>query len=559
MLTLALWIITATNCVPELCEVDFTCQAPTPYCFVGLCVECTKDAECTNGAQCISYQCVNGEAPVPDGGPDRAPDAALGDTPPNDLTPIDPGGPKDAGEVAALPDGKEPAIPDPNRPDDRTPPEPRIPDPPAPDKPICNNGQTRPCYTGSQGCQQNGGSFTCTAPCKAGTQTCVNNAWAKACQGQTLPGFDRCDNVDRDCDGKPDPCRSIEVVPNIVDYAVNNKGVLVSVSSTDTNKGLKAHCFANLGAAPKSLTLVTPGAPFVGSARVIPLSNGNFLVAWVASIFNMTLQATMSLKIMTPQCTLLPTPSLTLNDTNNFDIAIDGSGRIAIAQNSFTTAKLLFYDASLKKLKETTMSTSTQADGCWFLTKLVVNSKGQGLFACNSRNQQAKYPLRIRRFEMPSKVDASFLTVPNSAFATTFVGEMYQFVLGINEKNDIVVQYQNTTANKCYAYFRTAAGQVANPVIHTRIGRGKLQTPRPTNATPMFAHSKAEVVGDDFILQDLPQNYLSSHIWYRYTPAGTRVKTLTLKAAPTSIRKTGNNFYFVLPTSHFAFVAPNPF
>ncbi|MFO0606770.1 MAG: MopE-related protein [Polyangiales bacterium] len=65
----------------------------------------------------------------------------------------------------------------------------------------CMIGQTRACYTGPAG-------TLAVGSCRGGTQTCVaadggvGAAWGE-CTGQTLPATDRCDGVDRNCDGNP--------------------------------------------------------------------------------------------------------------------------------------------------------------------------------------------------------------------------------------------------------------------------------------------------------------------------------------------------------------------
>jgi len=65
----------------------------------------------------------------------------------------------------------------------------------------CMVGQMRACYTGPAGTLSVGA-------CRAGSQVCVaspggaGSAWGP-CAGETLPSADRCDGVDRNCDGNP--------------------------------------------------------------------------------------------------------------------------------------------------------------------------------------------------------------------------------------------------------------------------------------------------------------------------------------------------------------------
>ncbi len=60
----------------------------------------------------------------------------------------------------------------------------------------CTTGETRSCYTGPLGTEGVG-------ICAPGSQLCTAGAWG-ACDGSVLPGTDRCDGVDNDCDGIAD-------------------------------------------------------------------------------------------------------------------------------------------------------------------------------------------------------------------------------------------------------------------------------------------------------------------------------------------------------------------
>lgn len=65
-------------------------------------------------------------------------------------------------------------------------------------KPACNDGDTKPCYTGPAGTVNVG-------VCKAGVQNCVGGKWATTCNGQVLPSAEVCsDSVDNDCNGQVD-------------------------------------------------------------------------------------------------------------------------------------------------------------------------------------------------------------------------------------------------------------------------------------------------------------------------------------------------------------------
>lgn len=58
---------------------------------------------------------------------------------------------------------------------------------------VCKNGDSRLCYSGPAGTEGK-------SKCQAGFRVCVNNAWGP-CQNEVLPGIERCNGEDDDCDG----------------------------------------------------------------------------------------------------------------------------------------------------------------------------------------------------------------------------------------------------------------------------------------------------------------------------------------------------------------------
>lgn len=65
----------------------------------------------------------------------------------------------------------------------------------------CTSGSSRKCFTGSQGCQEDGSA--CKGVCEAGTQSCIDGFWS-ICTNQKLPQPEICDGQDNNCDGQID-------------------------------------------------------------------------------------------------------------------------------------------------------------------------------------------------------------------------------------------------------------------------------------------------------------------------------------------------------------------
>ena len=65
--------------------------------------------------------------------------------------------------------------------------------------PTCNDGDTRPCYSGDP-------ADIGVGVCAEGTESCVGGDWSGSCEGEVLPAADDslCNELDDDCDGDTD-------------------------------------------------------------------------------------------------------------------------------------------------------------------------------------------------------------------------------------------------------------------------------------------------------------------------------------------------------------------
>jgi len=100
---------------------------------------------------------------------------------------------------------------------------------------VCQEGETRPCYTGPKGTKGVGA-------CQEGSQTCSSNTWSK-CAGETLPSKEVCDKKDNDCDGKID-----EEFPTLGNTCSAGVGECQKGGELVCNeKGTGVHCNAKAG------------------------------------------------------------------------------------------------------------------------------------------------------------------------------------------------------------------------------------------------------------------------------------------------------------------------
>jgi len=70
---------------------------------------------------------------------------------------------------------------------------------------ICAPGETKSCYTGAPGTEGIG-------VCKTGVSTCQEGVAWGPCVGQVIPSFEKCNQLDDDCDGsiEPQPCEDCQ-------------------------------------------------------------------------------------------------------------------------------------------------------------------------------------------------------------------------------------------------------------------------------------------------------------------------------------------------------------
>ena len=135
----------------DSCSADADCSGGLK-CFVGVCVECTKDSHCATGKRCdltgSKPRCVASDA-----------DLGLADKGTTDGANTD----GTSGDMLT----------------------------------VCKDGDTRSCYSGTAKTKGVG-------VCKAGTEKCVSGKWNGVCEGEVVPTAETCNSKDDDCDAEID-------------------------------------------------------------------------------------------------------------------------------------------------------------------------------------------------------------------------------------------------------------------------------------------------------------------------------------------------------------------
>ncbi len=149
--------------------------------------KCQFNSDCTLNEQCVSGECK----PKPtDGGNKEIITTEQTPQEPADEPSVEPTtGEEDAGNSDDLPEittTEEPTNTEENVTDNTN-----------TESDTCQDGDTRPCYTGETGTKDKG-------VCKAGTQTCFAGFWDAYCEGEVLPSQEECNGQDDDCNGQVD-------------------------------------------------------------------------------------------------------------------------------------------------------------------------------------------------------------------------------------------------------------------------------------------------------------------------------------------------------------------
>jgi hypothetical protein len=166
-------------------------------CVVGT-AECENHADCSGGHLCIGGVCVIDPASIKkeQSDSDASTDTEVPSQPDEDIDLPEcfdeQHEQKDAGDtIEHTPNGDEQMIDTEAQPEIET-------DLQTPDlESGCKTNETRPCYTGQPGTQDQG-------VCKPGIQTCHGGFWDVACEGEVTPSPEVCNGLDDNCDGQID-------------------------------------------------------------------------------------------------------------------------------------------------------------------------------------------------------------------------------------------------------------------------------------------------------------------------------------------------------------------
>ncbi len=184
-------LFSLSHCTPpdgKLCKVDQDCFYPKKKCVGGECKRCLQDSDCDSGQKCTgTFTCIAGNQSSTESKVEAIAEKKIAR---NEV--LQPGEmvskeANDASEEYATEDPIE------DKPSIET------------SQPVCKSGETKPCYSGSNGCVSDGkGSYSCKGLCRTGLEVCVAGAWSGKCVGTAGPAKEVCNGKDDDCNGKTD-------------------------------------------------------------------------------------------------------------------------------------------------------------------------------------------------------------------------------------------------------------------------------------------------------------------------------------------------------------------
>ncbi len=331
--------------------------------------------------------------------------------------------------------------------------------------------------------------------------------------------------IDDDCDGKTDEadsCQSTNTSSSIYDYQRLSDGSSFVVHYP-SGRSLYASCYKPDGSVKVArFTVYNTGYRQESPAVFTSRRTGISVVTWVGWSSSSSSSRRVYFRVYDKDCKAVSTgAAISIAQSSNYvyDAAIDQDGNFVIAAKTPTgQISLVFYNKSGQVLGSPLLVDKAKVctRGTPYGFHVAVNAAGDGVVSCQGHQSNPIYFQRFSRNR--TLIGTAMIKIPETESSKS---SWYQsHALGINDRGEFVIQWQNGTARTDEALFYSASG---TKVKHLVLG--------PVVAYYYegfeWTHQKVEIYDNDFILRQTPRTDRGTYSWYRYDKAGKLISTVS--------------------------------